>query len=94
MYSRTLPSRPCNMPSVRASLVFTLLTVIYFASAIPHAHQKASNDNDEFWTKKPIHTTDLMAGKARMTVETSATYTRIPAATPKIQISIEETNEL
>lgn len=83
-----------NMFAIRASLTFILLATLALASAIPHAHQKVLHDNDDFLAKKPMHTTDLMAGKARTTIKSSFTHTRIPTPNLRIRTSNEEMNEL
>ncbi|KAF1926555.1 uncharacterized protein M421DRAFT_422530 [Didymella exigua CBS 183.55] len=82
------------MSNMRISTISTLLAILVLVSAMPHAHQKIFNNEDDFWAKKPMHTTDLMAGRARTTIKHSTTYTQIPTATPRIEIQYEEVNEL
>ncbi|KAJ8109287.1 hypothetical protein OPT61_g7575 [Boeremia exigua] len=85
------------MRNTRISLAFTLPPILALISAMPHAYQQAvdadANANDDFWARKPIHTTDLMAGKPSMTVEPPATYTQTPTVA-RIRTSNGEMNEL
>lgn len=81
------------MLNTRTIFTLTLLAMLAVANTIPHAHQAGSNDDDDFWAKKPMHTTDLMSGKARTAVTTSATHTQLPRTTPIGPLS-QENNEL
>ena len=83
-----------SMLNMRIIVAFTLLAMLSLASATPHAHQGASNNEDDFWAKKPMHTTDLMAGKARTTNKPSIGHAQVPTTTPRIPTLCEETNEL
>ena len=77
------------MSNTRILPALALLVLLALANAIPNAQQKASKGVDDFWAKKPMHTTDLMAGKAHKVIESAATHTHIPTATQS-----EEVNEL
>ena len=79
---------------MRAYITLSLLAILALASAVPHAHQKVSNDNDEFWAKKPMHTTDLMAGKAQNTAKPTTTPTRMPIPALRVRTLPVEANEL
>ena len=83
-----------TMLSIRMIVASTLLVMLALANAIPHANQGASNNDDDFWAKKPLHTTDLRAGKANTATKASTTHTQIPTTTPKLQTLYEELNEL
>lgn len=75
------------------TIVHTLSVILVLVNAI-HAHQESPNNEEDFWAKKPMHTTDLMAGKARTTIKPSTTYTQFPTATPRTWKQFEEANEL
>ena len=79
---------------MRIIIALTLLGMLAFTNATPHTHQEISNDDDDFWAKKPMHTTNLMAGKARSTIKPSTTYTQIPTGFTKTRAHNGETNEL
>ncbi|KAF2633446.1 hypothetical protein BU25DRAFT_405337 [Macroventuria anomochaeta] len=82
------------MFNTRISPALALLVLLALANAIPNAQQKASKDVDDFWAKKPMHTTNLMAGKAHKTIEPAATHIRIPTAIPIAPTQSEEVSEL
>lgn len=82
------------MPRTRPFLTFLLLAILALVSAIPHAPEEAPKVNDDFWEKKPMHTTELMAGTARTTAQSSTTRTQTPTAATRIQTSDEVINEL
>jgi len=82
------------MLNIRTIFASTLLVMLALANAIPHAHQSASNENDDFWAKKPMHTTDLMAGKARPATKATTTHAQTPTTTPKSHELYEEMDEL
>lgn len=82
------------MLNIRVVIASTLLAMLALANAIPHLYQDAINDDDDFWAKKPMHTTDLMAGKARTAIQPSATHTQLPSTTASIGTPYEGTNEL
>lgn len=67
---------------MRASINLALLAVFALASAIPHARQETASDYDDFYDKKPMHTLDLMAGKAQKTAEPSIAQTQVPTPIP------------
>jgi hypothetical protein len=83
-----------SIRTIIASTLLVLLVLLALANAIPHAHQSAPNEHDDFWAKKPMHTTDLMAGKAKTATKASATHTQTPTTTPKLQTLYEELDEL
>lgn len=85
---------PKHMLNMRITIAFPLLVMLALASSIPHLHQSVLNDEDDFWAKKPIHTTDLMAGKARTAIGPPATHIQLPATTPTSRTLCEEINEL
>lgn len=78
----------------RALITFTLLAVLVTVSAIPQAQQQAASDNVGFWNTKPMHTTDLMAGKARETAEPTVTSIRVPTPVPRERTVDQEIDEL
>lgn len=78
--------------NMRISVILAPLIISPLASAQPHANQDLTN-NDGFWDKKPMHTTDLMAGEASKTIDATITSTRMPTSTPRKQ-EIEGVNEL
>jgi hypothetical protein len=82
------------MLNIRMIIASTLRVMLALANTIPDANQGASNDDDDFWAKKPMHTTDLMAGKARTAIKSSATHTQLPRPTSITRTLYEEMNEL
>lgn len=70
------------------------MTILALASVISSAPRKAAAKNDDFWAKKPIHTTALMAGKAHKAAASSVTRTYIPTTISGIPDSNEGIYEL
>lgn len=64
-------------------VTFALLAAVALVKATtPEDYQQQRNEGDDFWKETPIHTTDLMAGRARTTLESSPTYTQISKGIP------------
>ncbi|KAF9701264.1 hypothetical protein EKO04_000251 [Ascochyta lentis] len=83
------------MFNMNVFLTIALLVVLAIAIPQPCAHERAiDNANDEFWAKKPMHTTDLMASKSRSTLDTAIARTHIPTEAPTSQMPKVEVDEL
>ncbi|UPX18436.1 uncharacterized protein EKO05_0008736 [Ascochyta rabiei] len=83
------------MFNLKVLLNIALLVVLVIARSQPHVHLKPTDsDNDDFWAKKPMHTTDLMAGKSHSTLDTTVTRTHVPTGIPSPQIPQVEVDEL
>lgn len=75
---------------MKASSTFALLAVIMLVGATPDSH----HDEDDFWAQKPMHTTDLMAGKAQMATGPSITHKQASTAVPEAPSLDKDVNEL
>lgn len=79
---------------MKASFGYSLMAVLALSNAMARVQPRHSNDNDDFWAEKPMHTTDLMAGKASVTVKHSTTHTQSPTAATKIPTLDVDIDEL
>lgn len=83
-----------NLFSMRLFLASFLLAVLALVSATPESQLKKAKEDDDFWTRKPMHTTDLMAGKAHTINQVSTSQTQIPTATTGIPMTSVDNYEL
>jgi hypothetical protein len=79
---------------MRSVLASFLLAALALASATPESQLKKAKENDDFWAEKPIHTTDLMAGKAHTINQVSTSQTQIPTAITDIPVPSVDNYEL
>lgn len=89
--SRTQVPHLFNMRPFLASF---LLGVLALVSATPESQLKKAKEDDDFWARKPMHTTDLMAGKAHTKNQVSTSQTQIPTATTGIPMTSVDNYEL
>ena len=82
---------PFNMRPILASC---LLAVPALISATPESQLRKAKEDDGFWAKKPMHTTDLMADKARTINQASTSQTQIPTAITGLPMSSVDNYEL
>jgi hypothetical protein len=79
---------------MRSFLASFLLAALALVSATPESQFKQAKEDDDFWAKKPMHTTDLMAGEAHTINQESTSQTQIPTAITEIPMSIVDNYEL
>jgi hypothetical protein len=79
---------------MRSILASFLLAALALVSATPELKFKQAKEDDDFWAKKPMHTTDLMAEKARTMNEVSTSQTQIPTAITGLPMSSVDDYEL
>jgi hypothetical protein len=79
---------------MKASLALSLFAISALANSQPDTTPKAVENNDDFWAQKPMHTTDLMAGKTQEAANPTLTHTRLPSKSQTARPRKDEVNEL